>query len=536
VTDSFNRLIDEVFPVSSSMIDKGIREGIMKEYSADRGPERFPEILSEDINQNGLPGYLPDLARIELAFYQVRQSIDNIPPSVEKLEVNPSLKLMDVKWKNLPLILTSKDPEKTIIPERGEEYIMIWHDTARDRTNICSASDSDLLVLKIVVEGLEPEEVAKAGGLTVGVIDQAIDRAVNRGVLLKPPSRIRRDAEIFHAIKNTGEDFLATDVFTLQWHITQSCDLHCKHCYDRSDRSPMSLEKAIEILDDMRSFCRSRNVSGHISFTGGNPLLYPKFNELYRAAAERGFSIAILGNAAPRERVAELIRIQMPSHYQVSLEGLEEHNDSIRGKGYYRKVMEFLPVLRELGVYSMVMLTLTRDNMEQIIPLAEELRDICDSFTFNRLSLVGEGANLYLPDRDEYRSFLEKYIEAARENPVMRLKDNLINIIRHEQGQKPFGGCAGFGCGAAFNFITVLPDGEVHACRKFPSYIGNIFEKSIEEIYEDESARKYRSGSKECRDCKIRPVCGGCLAVAYSFGLDVYEEKDPFCFMSADRK
>ncbi|MEE9523608.1 MAG: thio(seleno)oxazole modification radical SAM maturase SbtM, partial [Thermodesulfovibrionales bacterium] len=232
----------------------------------------------------------------------------------------------------------------------------------------------------------------------------------------------------------------------------------------------------------------------------------------------------------------ELIRIQMPSHYQVSLEGLEEHNDSIRGEGYYRKVMEFLPVLRGLGIYSMIMLTLTRDNMEQIIPLAEELRDICDSFTFNRLSLVGEGANLYLPDRDKYRSFLEKYIEAARENPVMRLKDNLINIIRHEQGQKPFGGCAGFGCGAAFNFITVLPDGEVHACRKFPSYIGNIFEKNIEEIYEDETARKYRSGSKECRDCTIRPVCGGCLAVAYSFGLNVYEEKDPFCFMSEDRK
>ncbi len=533
MTDSFNKLIDEVFPVSSSMIDKGIREEIMKKYPTDQDPERFPDILYNSLNQNGLPGYLPDLARIEFALYQVKQSIDNIPSSVEKTEVNPSLRLMDVKWKNLPLILNSQGPERTINPERGEEYVMLWHDVSRDITSIFSASDSDLLVLKIVVEGLEPEEVAKAGVLTVGAIDQAIDRAVNRGVLLKPPSRIRRDAEIFHEIKNTGDDFLATDVFTLQWHVTQSCDLHCKHCYDRSDRSRMPLAKAIEILDDMRSFCRSRNVSGHISFSGGNPLLYPKFNELYRAAADRGFSIAILGNAAPRERVEELIRIQMPSHYQVSLEGLVEHNDSIRGEGYYRKVMEFLPVLRELGVYSMVMLTLTRDNMEQIIPLAEELRDICDSFTFNRLSLVGEGANLYLPDRDEYREFLENYIEAARGNPVMRLKDNLINIIRHEKGQKPFGGCAGFGCGAAFNFITVLPDGEVHACRKFPSYIGNIFEKDIEEIYEDQPARKYRYGAKECSGCMIRPVCGGCLAVAYSFGLDVYEEKDPFCFIGS---
>ena len=35
---------------------------------------------------------------------------------------------------------------------------------------------------------------------------------------------------------------------------------------------------------------------------------------------------------------------------------------------------------------------------------------------------------------------------------------------------EPFGGCTGFGCGAAFNFMAVLPDGEVHACRKVPIF------------------------------------------------------------------
>ncbi|MCK7513012.1 MAG: hypothetical protein MZV70_59310 [Desulfobacterales bacterium] len=38
-----------------------------------------------------------------------------------------------------------------------------------------------------------------------------------------------------------------------------------------------------------------RFVGGQVSFSGGNPLLYPKFLDLYRAAVDRGFPVVILG-------------------------------------------------------------------------------------------------------------------------------------------------------------------------------------------------------------------------------------------------
>src|SRR5208337_2072544 len=107
----------------------------------------------------------------------------------------------------------------------------------------------------------------------------------------------------------------------------QACDLHCKHCYDRSTRTPITLSNAMRILDDLRLFCNKKYVTGAVSFTGGNPLMHPEFLEIYHAAAERGFALAILGNPAPRERIAELIEIQMPAFYQVSLEGLRDHNN-----------------------------------------------------------------------------------------------------------------------------------------------------------------------------------------------------------------
>ena len=178
----------------------------------------------------------------------------------------------------------------------------------------------------------------------------------------------------------------------------------------------------------------------------------------------------------------------------------------------------------------MVMLTLNRDNMDQVLPLADVLEDRADSFTFNRLATVGEAETLSLPTPQDFKSFLNDYVCAAQSNPVLSLKDNLINLVKAENGLELFGGCTGHGCGAAFNFVSLLPDGEVHACRKFPSMIGNIKEDSLLNIYSASIAQQYRIGSSACRGCDMFTVCRGCPAVVYGMGLDCFESRDPFCF------
>jgi selenobiotic family peptide radical SAM maturase len=383
----------------------------------------------------------------------------------------------------------------------------------------------------MIFEKIERKDVARIGALPVAAVDAAVERAVEKGILFAPGSRIQRNFPNIESPACNSGQFLTSPAFTLQWHVTQACDLHCRHCYDRSNRSVLTFDEALRILNDLDGFCVKKHVKGQVSFTGGNPLLHPDFSAIYQAAANLGFTLAILGNPTPREQLEELISIQRPSFFQVSLEGLAEYNDFIRGRGHFVRVMNFLDLLRDLDVYSMVMLTLTRDNLDQVIPLGERLRDRTDAFYFNRLARVGEGACLDLPAKEDYVAFLENYLATSKENPVLGLKDNLINVLLHHKGVAPFGGCTGFGCGAAFNFLSLLPDGEVHACRKFPSAIGSILTQSMEEIYDSESARQYRSGCTECLPCSLRPVCGGCLACAYSNGLNIFEQKDPFCFI-----
>jgi len=499
-----------------------------KELFKVHNPQAFHNALRED---GTFPPFLSELARLENALYKHSHDCFDIPQDSDKICVNPSVNILHLSWTNLASLVNKEKSFPSIKPAPGDEFILIWRDPASNKTKVSRASDEELLVLKIMVEELSPERVAEEGNLPIGKIDGAIDRAVRKGILNSPKSLIRRDPSMFPIETWDDERFLSSRSFTLQWHITQACDLHCRHCYDRSVRTHMEFDQALRILNDLRLFCRSRYVRGAISFTGGNPFLYPYFMELYRAASERGFSLSILGNPVSRETLEQLLTIQKPAHFQVSLEGLQEHNDYIRGSGHFTRTIEFLKVLRDLEIFSMVMLTLTKDNMHQILPLTELLRDLADRFHFNRLSMVGEGAGLRLPNRYEYISFLESYVESTVHNPILGLKDNLINIIRIQKGLKPFGGCTGYGCGAAFNFLAVLPDGEVHACRKLPSPVGNIFNQSIAEIYDSEIARRYRTGSSACRSCPIRPVCGGCLASAHSHGLDIFKEKDPFCFM-----
>jgi selenobiotic family peptide radical SAM maturase len=526
-------VIETIYPVSLSFLGRRELRRVEETNSIVGNFEYFPELLAHHLEDLSLPDFLPDLARLEWALHAVRSSQTKTFSVVGRLSLNPDLQLLRLSWRNLASLLNPGGDDSGLPPEPGEEYVLVWRHPKTSKITTAPASNEDLLVLKMVAEEVPVPKAAADFQLSLYVLGAAMDHAVEKGLLLAPPSGIRRDSSMFPIDMTTKEDYLSASVFTLQWHITQACDLHCRHCYDRSDRQLLDLAQAIRVLDDLHAFCRDRQVRGQVSFSGGNPLLYLHFRDVYRAASERGYGLAILGNPVSRERIEKLTAIEQPVYYQISLEGLPEHNDFMRGPGHFQRALEFLGVLRDLGVYSVVMLTLTRENIAQVLPLAEMLRDRADLFTFNRLSQVGEGAKLKLPSMDEYVAFLESYVEAARDNPIIGLKDNLINVLHHQRGVPLFGGCTGYGCGAAFNFLCLLSDGNVHACRKFPSPIGNVLESDLGSLYDSEAARAYRRGCRACRSCVIRPVCGGCLAVAHSLGLNIFAAHDPYCFINA---
>jgi selenobiotic family peptide radical SAM maturase len=519
--------LDQIFQATRKVAPEGLQH-LFDENA--KNPEEILTALQEQVQGERMPSYVAELARLEFTLYQCASSSPP-PANVQSFQINPTLSLLEFGYSGFLRMLDPLQVESKQEPQPGSELILLWKKPEERTVQTKVASPRDLLALKIVAENIAPEKIAQEHGLLPLELKNVLSKAAGEGLLLAPKSKIVRSSNFSSKEQDWAwPRYARAKIFTLQWHVTQACDLHCRHCYDRTQRSDMPFEQALTVLDKFKSFCDSRHVQGQISFTGGNPLLYPKFSSLYARASERGFILAILGNPAKKDILRELQDIQSLAFYQVSLEGLQEHNDWIRGTGHFKKVLNFLDTLRELGISSQVMLTLTKENIDQILPLARVLQGRTDRFTFNRLSSVGEGADLQLPGKRKYASFMQDYLQAAKELPFLGLKDNLLNARLWENGAPVFGGCTGFGCGAAFNFVSLLPDGEVHACRKFESKIGNLYDQDLVTIYKGQQARLYRSGPSECQGCTIRPVCRGCLAVISSSGLDVHKNCDPYCF------
>ncbi|MDD4957425.1 MAG: thio(seleno)oxazole modification radical SAM maturase SbtM [Candidatus Omnitrophica bacterium] len=519
-----------IYSLSSSIVGEKEWERIIAHVPNTVDPGAFPEVVEGVADDINVPGFLPGLLVVERAKVDLSEMPDMEMPEVDRYELNPVLEVMHSTWK-IAHLFSPHDQKHVYMPMPGEEWVLTWKDPKNGNVNVAPASKEELLAIKVIVEKIDPDKLAEVGENAEGTIENALRNAAAKGIMIAPRSRIRRDASLFPKDEGTipSREYTDADVFTLQWHITHACDLNCMHCYDRSRREEISLAESHKILDDMKELCRVKRVRGHVCFTGGNPFMHPDFFEMYHSAVRRGLSTSILGNPVTREALKRLVAIHKPGYYQVSLEGLPEHNDKIRGKGNFHNVIEFLGILRDLRIPSAVMLTLTKDNMDQVLPLAERLRGHAEYFTYNRLSQVGSGAALELPGGEEYMEFVERFVKASESNPIIGFKDNLINVVLDRNEDELFGGCTGHGCGAAFNFLTVLPDGEVHACRKFPSLLGNVNGQRLGDIYDSSLAERYRMGPEACRGCRLRHVCGGCMAVTSGAGMDIFTQKDPHC-------
>jgi hypothetical protein len=151
------------------------------------------------------------------------------------------------------------------------------------------------------------------------------------------------------------------------------------------------------------TFCRRMHVQGSgdphrrqpAALSPPSITVYPKPHRNY------GFGIAILGNPTPIDRIRRLMDTRQAPLLPDQPRGAGgPQRLPSAAEGHFKRSLAFLDGLRALGVYTMVMLTLTRDNLDQVLPSGGTAQGPGRrSFTFNRLSTVGEGASLLMPER-----------------------------------------------------------------------------------------------------------------------------------------
>lgn len=163
----------------------------------------------------------------------------------------------------------------------------------------------------------------------------------------------------------------------LVWHMTNRCNLHCRHCYAGNEGAMatevMSFEEAASFLDSLRA-----HKPPALLLSGGEPLRHPDFFRHLSKARENGLNVAISSNGTLIDRdAAERIASEGVSYVGVSLDGCRETHDAFRGaKGSFRAALHGIESLASAGCRVGLRITLARPllpSLDSVFGLVEEL-------------------------------------------------------------------------------------------------------------------------------------------------------------------
>ena len=336
------------------------------------------------------------------------------------------------------------------------------------------------------------------------------------------------------------------EYFAFQWHITDSCDQRCQHCYIFSENihfkvKEMSWDEIKSVFSNCLDMCEKANRIPYFYITGGDPILHSRFWDLMELFKANNIHFTILGNPFHlTNEVCRRLKEYGCERYQLSIDGLRETHDAMRKSGSFDCTLQKIKVIREAGIRCAIMTTVSGTNAHEIAGIIDTVVEHkVDIFAFGRYCPTSSEKSTHLTP-EQYRNVLEvcwqKFEQYKDSGTNFNLKDHLWTLFLYEKGlfQIPEGledDVIYEGCNCANNHLTLLPQGEVYACRRMESKVGNAFEEKLYDIFTGKEMDSYRQYDKfeKCAQCELKRFCRGCPAVTYGYTGNFYAA-DPQCW------
>ena len=340
-----------------------------------------------------------------------------------------------------------------------------------------------------------------------------------------------------------GKRSIYHSAFIIQWHLTERCNWHCKHCYREEkvykELTFKELKYTFNQCLELFKALHVRRGGARINIGGGEPFLRKDLYKLLELFGKFSnyieFQIMTNGSFITNEVAKKLKKLKIKG-IQVSLEGLKQTNDKIRGKGSFEKTIKAIKILKKNSIITRVSLTLTKLNLEEIEDLAALLKSIgVNTFGIRRFVPIGRGEQLkefmlsplelkdYYFKRDEMKRKLDELgkflITYGCEDGIFSTQNN---FFPHN-------------CGVVRgNHLNIFVNGDILACRRFPVVVGNVLKTSLLDIYFSSEMlwgfRNLKNGHPLCKNCPYFKYClGGAKCIAYAYFKNAFTP-DPQCW------
>ncbi len=344
------------------------------------------------------------------------------------------------------------------------------------------------------------------------------------------------------------------------WNVTRRCNLHCVHCYSKSQDidypGELTTEQGKALIDDLAEFGVPV-----LLFSGGEPFRRKDIFELTAYSISKGLRTVFSTNGTLiTPEIARRLKELGVSYVGISLDGMKETNDRFRGmKGAFDLAMQGIKNCQDAGVKVGLRFTMNRINVQdlpQIFDLIEERR--ITRACFYHLVYTGRGTKLVKDDlsHEETRRAVDYIMDRTRQMHENGFPAEILTVDNHADGPYLYlrllqedparaervlellkmngGNSTGVGVSSISWDGTVYPD---QFWRDKP--LGNVLERPFSEIWTDTSNEflmklktKKQHVTGRCARCRWLDICGGNLRVrAEAITGDIWAP-DPACYLT----
>lgn len=329
---------------------------------------------------------------------------------------------------------------------------------------------------------------------------------------------------------------------TAVWEVTMGCNMRCGHCGSScAEALPEELtsKEALDLCDEIAQLGLR-----WITLSGGEPLTRKDIHHLVARLSRNGVSVNIITNGWLLEKeVAERLKKSGIATVAISIDGTREIHNQIRRQDAFEHAEDAFRILKELGIKTGAVTTITNQNIKILDELKEELIRIgVDSWQVQLGLPMGnmQTKTDWLLQPAQMEEIIQFCYETAKEGRIKICPADCIGYYTKKEMEikKIFyhtdHASLWDGCNAGIRGFGILHNGDILGCTSIRDrqYIeGNIRERSLREIWEDEENFKWRREmtkdklSENCRNCAYGSKClGGCPNTRLTINGDIYSE------------
>lgn len=303
----------------------------------------------------------------------------------------------------------------------------------------------------------------------------------------------------------------------VHFQLTGRCNLACRFC---GQNKGMLASHGGELPVEFWLRCAGETeVDSAITFWGGEPLLYPGFEELAAHLSGSSHSLEVVTNGTLIARHAKTLCRDFDRIY-VSVDGPRELHDAVRGEGVFDRVRAALPLLDGRRGELIFLTTISDANVEYMAELPDQIAELKpDRMILQQL--------MYLSGREieQYRDYSRTHFHCDYpELEAWRRDDDSDYIANWRKGVRAIAGkrfpfnvtaighcypeCASDSpCQAPESRLHIRHDGETGFCTDYFGFsLGNAQDASLRELIDGERADLWRRAIA----ANALPVCNHC--------------------------